>query len=241
MENDSMRMNLTEKAKRLLEFLFVVQSNPRIYATLRTRGFGPEAIQEGWRLLIRASGSTIGLAEAPGYATDSRLVDALDGWENEWYPIAEAVLERRFPAQHATVFAGLSQTEGPALVVSVGLLLERLAALPQDVLAVLATHGLTAQVLGEATALIQKIRGPEVITPTAPLPDEAALAKREEERAQAETDMWGFYLMWSAIARSRIKNKRLLRLLGFGTGTSSDAGTPERDAGGTLRSEGETD
>jgi len=236
-----MRMNLTEKAKRLLEFLFVVQSNPRVYAALATRGFGRAAIQEGWNLLMRSSGTTLVTPDTPGYATDSRLIDELDDWENEWYPIASAVLSRLFPAAHAIVFAGLSQTDGPALVVSVGVLLERLAAVAPEVAATLAAHGLTADVSAEAGKLILKIRGPEVATPSALAPDEAALAKAEEERAQAESDMWGFYVMWSAIARSRIKNKRLLRMLGFNTGSGvGDASVDEVDLGVGLRSEGET-
>ncbi len=227
-----MRLNLTDKAKRLLEFLFVVQNNPRIFAALQTRGFDRAAIQEGWQLLIRSAGSTAGLGTKTGYLTDTRLIDRLDEWENEWFPIIEAVLKRRHPTHHAEVFAGLSQTEGPAVVVSVGQLVERVVALPEDVRQTLTNHGATAEVLGTARAMLDQVQGPDPVTPTVPMPDDTTLAKTEEERKKAEDDMWGFYLMWSAIARSRVKDKRLLRSLGFSTTTKRTAasGDPGTDA-----------
>ncbi|MBW2736070.1 MAG: hypothetical protein JRH20_27100, partial [Deltaproteobacteria bacterium] len=86
---------------------------------------------------------------------------------------------------------------------------EALAGKHDDALALLVRRGLSAEVRAHARAMIKEFPtiepAPEVI------PDEL--------RARffiAEEALWSWYKMWSAIARSAISSKTLLRQLGFG-------------------------
>ena len=143
---------------------------------------------------------------------DSPRVDA---WENRWFPIVDATLARRFPAVHARVFLNLARTGGPRVLITVGLMLDRLHALAaaaddesQAAWALLTRRGLTAAVLEEAhTALAETMR----------LPDQPAVpvAGVEATVARAEGELWGWYLEWSQIARVAVKDRRLLAQLGF--------------------------
>ncbi len=46
---------------------------------------------------------------------------------NKRFPIAQAFLAARFPEIHDVVFLNLAQTEGPAVIISVGTFIARLA------------------------------------------------------------------------------------------------------------------
>jgi hypothetical protein len=90
----------------------------------------------------------------------------LDEWENRWFPIASATLQRRFPAVHAKFFLNLSQTEGPSVILSVTTFMERFAALTDpkagygaegdQAKKLLETRGLNEQELGKARVLLEK-------------------------------------------------------------------------------------
>jgi hypothetical protein len=73
----------------------------------------------------------------------------------------------------------------------------------------LATRGLTVDVINEAKALLKKLQ--QVAGPTEPI----SVETQEADLEAAETAMWGWYLEWSKIARVAIKQRALLKQLGF--------------------------
>jgi hypothetical protein len=189
--------------------------NPRIASAMTAYGFKDADLQEGWTLLNAVGRVKL---DAHATATDSNTIGKLDAWENRWFPIATATLERRFPAVHAQVFKNLSQTEGPAVAVSVRTFIERFdqmaagagsyGAEGTQAKAVLESRGLTQAVLNEARGLL------EVVGKIATV-DAATAARDPRALEKAETDLWAWYLEWSQIARVAVTQRVLLRQMGF--------------------------
>ena len=203
------KLTIGQKSTRLLYFLMGLR-NHAIAGELARFGFGQDTLDEGWTLLRSVAGDRL---EAVPIPPTSDEVAALDGWENRWFPIVGAVLKRHHPAEHAQVFNNLTQTTGPEVVLSVGTLLTRLdaiAAAPSGgaVQDTLVRHGFTAEVVAKARLLMTRIMqvSQQPSSGTVVSPEELLLRERA---------MWDFYLQWSTIARSVIRDRRMLRQLGF--------------------------
>jgi hypothetical protein len=111
----------------------------------------------------------------------------------------------------------LSQTDGPPVILSVSTLLQRLDALcaatddaSMAAIAKLEQRGVTTAVLDEVRQLIASVATVKQPVVASISTEQAAQLAQENEEA-----MWAYYLEWIAIARSAIKDKRLLRVLGF--------------------------
>src|SRR5690606_7091071 len=178
---------------------------------------GKDDLEEGLDLLRGVT--DVSLDALPPPTTPAILRD-LDRWENERFPIASATLQRHHPEVHARVFLNLSQTEGAAVLISVGTFVKRIAELTRaehgygqegkDARKLLSHRGLTPAVIAEAKALLEQFSTIEE-QPAEPV-------DLEEERARfeaAEAAMWAWYLEWGQIARATIKERALLRRLGF--------------------------
>lgn len=228
------KLTIGQQCNRLFSFLMGMR-DPSIARLMAEYGFDKEVLDEGWDRFRDVAGGR--LAARPIGSLNAALIQDIDAWENRWFPICSAVLRRHFPAVHEQVFLNLTQTEGAEVVVSVGTLLDRLDALPahdgkdgddgEDILAMLAAHGMSAEVLAQGRALVARAT---VVAESAPTVDEEELALREQE-------MWSYYLQWSTIARSVIKDRRMLRRLGFLKSRPSrpgdDAGTEDGAGDGT--------
>ena len=217
------KKRIGDKAERVLKLLLGLR-NRKVASSLAARGFGKDDLQEGLALLRAVT--DVSLDALPPASSDPAIVQQIDRWENEWFPVANATLLRRHPEIHARVFLNLSQTEGAAVVVSVSTFLERIAELPRaesgygqagkDARKLLARRGLTPKVIDEAKALLEQVATIEA--------EPAELPDLEEERtrlAEAEDAMWAWYLEWAEIARTAIKDRALLRRLGFLASTPS--------------------
>ena len=211
------RLTYSQKTQRMLQFMVGIR-NRRARRAMAAHGFTEEDFDEGFERMKATAKTQV---DAEPAELDPRLVHQLDQWENRWYVVIEAVLRFNFPDVHERVFRNLRQTEGLEVVVSVGTLLDRLDSLGlpadeggladgPDALALLDKRGVKAEVLGEARGLLEQIGSLEEDDPQAR--DEAF---DEEAQAAAEAHMWAWYLEWSAIARSAIRDRRLLRSLGF--------------------------
>jgi hypothetical protein len=199
-------------------------------------GFSDDDLQEGWKLLMEVTRTRLSFVPSLP-AMDPTLLTQLDDWENRWFPIASATLQRRFPSVHERVFLNLSQAEGAAVIVSVGTFIERydqialaadkggMGAEGKEAKKLLDKRGLTAAVINEARDLLKRLGAVEPPKPAEEPPT-------EEQYAAAETVMWGWYLEWSAIARTAIKDRRLLRQLGFLQTTGKRRGGGEAEEGG---------
>lgn len=225
------RLTMGQKAERVLQLLLGLRKN-RVAAALVAHGFSDEDLAEGWRLLQRVTRTRLGFLVQLGTA-DAGLITKIDEWENQWFPIADATLKRRFPGVHAWMFRNLTQTEGPAVLVSVGTFVERWDSLSKsndkggpeadgdEAKKILIKRGLTKAVIEQARQLIATASKLEEPGENAGSPLE-----EDEDFAQAETDLWAWYREWSTIAQSAIKSRRLLKDLGFRQ-TTTKAGQPE--------------
>jgi hypothetical protein len=203
------RLTAGQKTHRMLAFLMGL-GNREVARALQRYGFGQAALDEGWTLLRQTAAVQL---DAPPRQLTREDVERLDAWENQWFPIAGAVLQRHHREVHAAVFHNLRQTRGNEVVLSVSTFVTRIDALAGsgngEALATLARHGLTEEVLGEARDLLGGVMRPPSVEPSGAEDDELAAA------AAAQEAMWAYYLLWSAIARSTISDRRLLRKLGF--------------------------
>jgi hypothetical protein len=209
-------LTLGDKAARVLKMLIGMR-NARVAAAMAAYGLTDADLQEGWTLLQAVSRDRLGNGIAK--PASSELIDKLDVWENRWFPIAVAALERRFPAVSAQVFKNLAQTSGTAVVVSVQTFVERFDQMAASVgsygpegaaaTAVLAARGLTGAVVDEARALLETVGRIETY------PDVTTIEEDQNALAKAEADLWAWYLEWSSIARIAVKQRVLLKQMGF--------------------------
>jgi hypothetical protein len=207
-----------------------------VAAALAAHGFSDAELAEGWRLLQRVTRTRLGIVVVISTA-DPGLITQLDEWENKWFPIADATLRRHAPGVHEWMFRNLSQTEGAAVIVSVGTLVERWESLSKskdkggpdeggaDAKKLLEKRGLTKEVIVEAKQLLERAGKVESAS------ENAEGGVDEEDFAQAETDLWAWYREWSTIAQIAIKSPRLLKDLGFRRTSTTKGGTGSVEEG----------
>lgn len=230
--------------KRFIRMVkFLVASTERAVAReLGRRGFTDDDRQEGWSLMDRATGRHLAVVPGPG-ASPTRyhgLLVKVDGWENEWYDVAEAALKRRFPALHAEVFKNLSKGSGSEVVITVRTLLDRLDGLAakggdesRRAMALLETRGLTPERRDKARALLRSLEVAETgdAGAEAAWDEEAEAALRAEKEAAVQA-MWAWYQEWAKTARTVVRNRNHLIMLGLARRRSrGSAGDDADDAG----------
>ncbi|WP_437307408.1 hypothetical protein [Sorangium sp. So ce388] len=230
------KLTIGQKAERVLLLLMGLRKN-KIAAALVAHGFSDDDLSEGWRLLQRVTRTRLGFV-ATAAATDTGLINEIDAWENKWFPIASATLKRHAPQAHAFLFRNLAQTEGAAVLVSVSTFVERWESLGKskekggpdaegdEARKILAKRGLTKAVIDEAKQLLARAGKLESIADVPPA------AANDEDFDTAEQQLWDWYLEWSTIVQTAIKDRRILRELGFRRTSSSRATTAEEPAGG---------
>lgn len=203
----------TNKVLRVTQFLNGLRST-RARALMAARGFTQKDADEGTALMKTCNQLNMGVV-AP--TADPELISKIDAVENEWFPLASAALKRRFPEVHEVVFLNLAQTEGFAVVSTVGVFARRvrdLEASPdpkhQEARKVLAERGLTESKLLHIESLLAAVSLPETTELPAPDLEDPAEAYKAVDEA-----LWAWFLEWSQVARIAIKDRRLLRSMGF--------------------------
>jgi hypothetical protein len=195
-------ITLNQKAYRVV-LLMMGMRHPGISTVLGARGFNDAEMARGYYLLFKLTSGRFGMTD---FASLAKPIDLLDAWENVNYPIIYAVLEHHHPEACAEVFQNLSQTEGAHVIASTNTLLERLATQPAEVHATLASRGVTPEVLAEGRGYLDQL---------AKLVPATKMRVDAKADAAAEKALWAWYKEWSTIARTEIKSRKLLRLLGF--------------------------
>jgi hypothetical protein len=223
------KVPLGDAASQLLKLLIALRK-PNVQTAMMVYGLTQQDIQEGWELLRRLSAEKLDkvLALESGHAESLKKLDA---WENLWFPIAGAVLERHAPEVHAEVFRNLGQASGAEVILTVGTFLRRLeeqraTEAGAQALAKLATRGLDARAIEQAQALLDDLQGVAAgsVLP-APTPndgdedgDEDPLGEGEGDEALAQ-QLHAYHKEWATIARKAIKDRRILRGMGLVTTT----------------------
>ena len=207
-------LQVGDKARRATGFM-VGTANRQVRRAMAAHGFSNEVVAEGMRRLTVFLAARLGTQPA----LDLRVLGDLDAWENRWYPLIELVLRFNFPDVHELVFRNLRQTEGVEVVASVATLTDRLTLIAKPIdegglgergqaaCSLLVERGATERVLTDARDLLAQVgsvKEPDLLESEDP-----------EAVAAAEEDLWRWYLEWSGIARIAIRDRRLLRVLGF--------------------------
>jgi hypothetical protein len=203
----------TERVDDRIEVMAQVLDHPRVVAKLEEHGFTIDDLNEGMELLYALVRLRLGRAtpavEAP------KLLAALDAWENRWFPVVRMVLAHRYPRVAEVLFLNLRQAAGAEVALTMQTFLERFAEMEAggaaygaegvEARALLAHRGLTAERVAEAQALLARLREVQA----------APVMPNVNNEQAAERALWNWYLEWSGIARAAIRDKRLLRSLGF--------------------------
>lgn len=238
----------TRRLLRISRFLLMVR-DPSLFAAALAHGYTPAEHEEGWGLFRRASGEGQAMRVAPqGAAPRSLFLDqelqALDAFENLWFPRVRAVIERVVPSEHratflATFFRDLTQQPlGPGVILSVRGLVERLAALPTSGLPgaaavrdTLRTRGLTDDVLAAMRARVAALETIPALpaTPAAPVAADSDAAPDHAARRAAYEALSAWFNDWGTTLRS-VYNKRELVQLGLRVPTRKGA-VSEEDEG----------
>lgn len=161
---------------RVARFLTTVVA-PRFLRRAGRAGYSKGEHEELWGLFLRAAGRDQPLAYAFAAAdVDSDgeravLFGEVDAFENEWFPKARAIIERRVPAGSAERFLAaffkdlVQQPLGPLVLDSVATFLDRVEALAAsaepgaaEVLRNLRARGLSADKVAEMRARIARAR-----------------------------------------------------------------------------------
>ncbi|HEU4405570.1 MAG TPA: hypothetical protein VFS43_09795 [Polyangiaceae bacterium] len=241
------KLSVFQKAERALRLLVGLR-NPRIAAALKAHGFRDRDLDEGWALLRGLGVETLERVPTPPPKGEGlNATRGLDAWENKWFPIASATLARRVPEGRAWLFHDLSQASGHGAIISVSTFLDRyerlavpkaeggLGALGEGVRALLAERGLNEGAIAEAKALLRELKT---------LPGGGGGPSAEAERAslaEAEAALWAWCLEWGAVARAAIRERDLLRQLGFlraGSGGSAEGDDEGGERQGAKRRAG---
>jgi hypothetical protein len=226
-EEQTMSLTLNEKIRRIIS-LIIAARDPGIFPILASRGFTQEVLEEGWSLVSLAAGAKLHnpLAVSAMPEIARTLLAKLDTWEDSWYPLISATLERHHPALQAQVFENLGRTSGPELVLSISVLLDRLngmsqSAEGQQALALLVARGVTEEVLQEARGIINKLKTFEgTVQPEL----EAQIRLGQEKVIDAA---WAWYREWSQIARTVVQRKDQLKRLGLRNSRKGNAESGE--------------
>ncbi|AUX19889.1 uncharacterized protein SOCEGT47_003420 [Sorangium cellulosum] len=145
------------------------------------------------------------------------------------------------------MFRNLGQTEGAAVLVSVSTFVERWEHLGKskekggpdaegdDARKILAKRGLTKAVIDEARELLARAGKLESV---AELPPAAA---GDHDFEEAEQQLWDWYLEWSTIVQTAIKDRRTLHELGFRRASSSKATAAAEETDGGEEPEAEAE
>ncbi len=214
------KLRFHQKEQKVLRFLQGAL-HAQVVARLRDRGFTEAVHEQGQELLAKAVRTRS--AVKPRVGDTERLVPRIEDLEKAWVPVAQASLEVRFPQVYEELFHGYQRTTGVDVILMMRLFVERLRALREKTdeesraaIALLAERGLTDEVDRAVEALLAQ----------AMVPARPAEAHRADA-LEAETAMWRFYIEWSRIARTVVKERALRRALGFRDNRAGDPEMPE--------------
>jgi hypothetical protein len=212
------KLSIGEKAHRVLKFIMGLRT-PGAVSALSRYGFIEADLRTGVERLNAVT--QVRLKPEP-VTQEPQLLAALNAFEGEWFSIAQATLKHAQPEIAEWLFAGLPATQGPDVAVAVKTFIDRVEALESGATpfgergvaarALLLARGLTAERIADAKATGAGLATLVVDTGTVSV----------AERDAAEKAMWGWYLEWSTIARTAIKERYLLRALGFRRNQKAD-------------------
>jgi hypothetical protein len=213
----------TRRLLRISRFLLVIR-DPALFKSAQAHGYSAAEHEEGWNLFRRASGEGQAMQPTPAATAPRSLfldqeLQAIDAFENLWFPRVRAIIARVVPAAHraeflATFFRDLTQQPlGPGVIVSVRTLIERLTALPGSALPgaaavrdTLRARGLTDDIVAAMRARVAALEALPALPAEAPKPaDDIAGDAADRQAAFAALSAW--FTDWGTTLRT-VYNKR---------------------------------
>ena len=210
-----MALSIGNKSIRVLRFLQGVR-HPEAFSIMAAHGFHEQELQQGWQLLMAFSDARFD--EPLPAERGPRAAQQIDAFENTWFPIVKASLGRHHPELAEEIFLNLSQRSDSQVAFTLGALLSRIRELEaaqgegagakerRAARRLLEHRGFTDAVLREGERLVA------LMSQALPGPAPGNTRHRAREAADA---LWAWYLEWSSIARTVIKERKLLRQMGF--------------------------
>lgn len=205
--------NIHSKARRVLDFIMGAR-DPKVWRALGPYGFSRSVMGEAVVLLKRATTLSLqGGTDEP--FTEEGVAARMDAFENLWFPIAKSTLLRHHPKVSEALFENITRSRGRGTTFGLITFLTRLGAMSEGAAPfgdegkvardLLTERGLTPAVAAQGRALVEEIadKRPEVTPPN------------REDQEEALAALWAWYLEWSGIARAVIKDRSMLRTLGF--------------------------
>ena len=170
----------------------------------------PPDLDEGWKLL--RSVRPVRLDALPPPVPEPDALEQLLAWERDWMRVARASLKRHFPDLHRRLVAVTYPNDRGGKLLAVKAFLQMLdrierTAEGKKVRALLERRGLRQDVVDSGRALVAKAT-------SLGRPSTSPLDDRSDWQAR-ETALWDWYLEWGSIAWQKIKDRNLLRQLGF--------------------------
>jgi hypothetical protein len=236
---------LNDMPARGLKLLGAISSNGHIWTALTRRGYSEATHEQGWSLVLKASGYRRPLAEVLARPEAAAAIASLDVWDEPNFRVARAALVT-MPEQRDFLFQDLEAQTGAAAVASVATFLDRLDELEnskerkatrkadQAALDRLAERGIhkeerarLRQLLATATA------SPDAadLAPKGPA-DAAKDASKAAEQREAKIALWAFWTEWSEIAKTDIKRRDYLIHLGLAKRKPGKKGESNGEGGG---------
>lgn len=217
---------LDEAPARALKLLGATSTNRAIRAALARRGYTQLVHDQGWQLVLKASGYRRTAPVVFDSPEATSAIAEIDGWDEPTFRVARAALAGEFPEQCQLVFQDLQAQTGVAAVVSVTTFLDRLDVLESDkgrkathkvdkaALAKLAARGITPAERARMRELLGIALGPSAEAPT----DAASAADPATETAElraAKVELYTWYVEWREVAKADIKRRDHLIQLGI--------------------------
>ncbi len=219
---DFSQAQLDETPARALKFLDGARVGP-IRMALEARGYSDDDHEEGWRLLLKASGR-IPKAPLPTDTATREALSVLDAWDEPTFQIAYVALDRKFPVQRDFVFMNLQAATGAWAIVTVATFLDRLDVLEigkdraatheadLKALALLSKRGITKGERTRMRALVEIAKSSEPGTEPAV---QQSYEQAETERQKGLIELRGWYEEWAGVAHAVIKRRDYLIRLGL--------------------------
>jgi hypothetical protein len=232
---------------RVMRFLVTIQS-PEYLRKARREGYSSEEHREGWRLWKLAAGEHMPLEywfaeQAAGTAAmpSLGLLQAIDAFENTWFPRTRAIIRRVVPREkrdafEAAFFRELTQQPlGPAVVGSVRTFLQRVDALAtseqpgaREVHATLVARGLDARRVAEVRAQLRQLEEGLATRPSGLTVDPRAIAEAQAQQQEAVEQLHDWFTDWSTTLRPMFGARDQVSL-GLATIKRSHGGADEGD------------
>jgi hypothetical protein len=216
-------MALTHRPRTLLTAYRLIRSfmTPEVRDVLRPSGLSDEEVERGKTLLADARRARVGQR-----VRNTPVVREVLDWGRQEFPVIHAVLGDVAPEIEAEVFDGVVPTNTSSDLFLVEIVCSRLLDLASseneaDVAAAqaLEAHGVKQ---AEVSATLEKCADQAHF--------ETASAETVKARDAAIDALHRFHKKWSRIARARIKDRRVLRMMGIGRNQPGAKEAPVEDA-----------